>query len=246
MKKSETSNHLLQEMFFDYRMDEFVLLIDNLSKLEGLLLQLRAAGIDIPDTMFVAKVMNSLPKSYRYLISAWDSLDESKKTKNALTARLLKEKTLNIKYDKEDDRDEVAFTAKGSRCHGVSGGSLRSQSSHSNAIKDSWKKKVKCYICEKIGHIAKECRSRSDGYSSSSTKNKSRDHRNNSASKQGGKFHRNGGALTALSSTALLVNVKEDWIVDCGATEYMTNQSDLIIDMQSISNYGVFLLDSET
>jgi len=92
--------------------------------------------IEISDTMIISKVLATLSEEYAHFASACDSTEITGKTLENLTARLIAEEMrIGARNKKEKG---VAFRAAG------------------------FKKSKKCFKCNKFGHIAKDCKIKSN------------------------------------------------------------------------------------
>ena len=75
--------------------------------------QLRDAGDGVTDTQKIAKILSSLPPSYKHFGSAWDSTPRDQQTLSALTKRLVKEeKAIKILNGGKMDPTDAAFFGK--------------------------------------------------------------------------------------------------------------------------------------
>lgn len=87
----------------------------------------------------------SLPEPYKHFRSAWESIPIENQTPEELTARLLVE-------------EERMKSSEGARALASTSG--RRNFKQNRDDKDF--KKIKCFICQKPGHIAKQCKKNED------------------------------------------------------------------------------------
>ena len=64
----------------------------------------------VSDLQIMTKIICTLPPSFRHFVSAWDNLQDDDKNLASLTARLLKEETLNKMYGGQEEADAAFFT----------------------------------------------------------------------------------------------------------------------------------------
>jgi hypothetical protein len=86
------------------------------------------------------------------------------------------------------------------------------------------KKEIVCYKCNKKGHFARECRM--------STKENSKQHKPWKPKSE-----------SALADSILTAERSQEWIIDSGATQHMTNDKNLLEEFQEVNNHGVTLAD---
>jgi len=125
--KSEVSVHLLQQKFFNLKYNVSSI-ADFISQLEDLKTQLKHLGEELSDKMIVTKILMSLPDNMKYFVSAWESTPAEQQTLNHLTSRLLVEEVRNKKGQQNDFEVKV------------------------DARVD-----IKCFACNKPGHLKKDC-----------------------------------------------------------------------------------------
>lgn len=99
-----------------------------LSEIENLATRLNNIGENINEQMIISKILTCLPNRYMYFTTAWDSTPDDKKTLTNLTNRLLCEEN---KLDQNEEKP-VALKVE--------------------------KEKPKCFKCNKIGHMKKDCK----------------------------------------------------------------------------------------
>ena len=91
--KSDTSIHILQQEWFNYKKNTSDDMATHISKVQDLSCRLKALGETISDSMLITKIIMTLPEDYKHFISAWESTSEDQKTIDNLTARLVMEQT---------------------------------------------------------------------------------------------------------------------------------------------------------
>ncbi|KAL0842477.1 hypothetical protein ABMA28_014571 [Loxostege sticticalis] len=129
-QKSETSRHIVQQRFFQYKYEPKTGMAVFLSKLQEMQNQLKQLGEEVSDQFVITKVLMSLPNDYRHFVSAWESAAAENQTFDNLAARLL------IEEERLQSR-EVTTT---------------NEQSEAFAVKRIDKKNVKCFKCNKLGH----------------------------------------------------------------------------------------------
>ncbi|UYV74915.1 hypothetical protein LAZ67_12001794 [Cordylochernes scorpioides] len=176
--KSETNKYLLQQRFFEYKMNPNDNIATHISKVETL-----------------AQQMKDL---------AWDSVSSEEKTLENMTARLLKEESLQDHWDSsgnfKPDNALVTFS-KFKRNLTAS----NKQQQHQQSIKDK-KKNTHCGYCKKKGHWWKECYKRKEEQKGQQPSSSSRDD----------------SCAFSAETSAFLAETKDSWIADSGATDHMT------------------------
>ena len=133
------------EQYYAYRKDSTDDMSSHISKVEALALQLQQVGEQQSEISIMAKLLYSLPDEFNSLKAAWESVHSSEQTRRNLVARLLAHEAGQV--SKDGSAKEVALTA-----HRAAGGKTLDKSDK--------KKRVKCFTCGKLGHYARECRSK--------------------------------------------------------------------------------------
>ncbi len=97
------------------------------------------------------------PLSFRKIVSVWDNLEDSKKSLQSLTSRLLKEDTRNKSY-REDSKEDAAFfaTKQFGRPNQAEEPSSSGGHQHTSTERGS-KQKRKCTFCSADGHLEEHC-----------------------------------------------------------------------------------------
>ncbi|UYV63270.1 K02A2.6-like, partial [Cordylochernes scorpioides] len=97
--KSETNKYLLQQRFFEYKMNPNDNIASHIFKVETQAQQMKDLGEPISDVALITKIICSLPDKYKNFVTAWDSVSSEENTLENLTARLLKEESLQDHWD---------------------------------------------------------------------------------------------------------------------------------------------------
>lgn len=146
-QKSSSSKLLLLNKFHSYRMESGDTVVQHVSKIKNMALQLKNLGAEMPDDTVMAKILAGLPPTYSSFQTAWDNVDEAKQTMDNLTERLVREES---RQGSSGDAVEVLAVVKSG-----SGAKKKSVSSKQKEKKDL--KDVSCFKCHEKGHYAREC-----------------------------------------------------------------------------------------
>lgn len=194
-QKDESSIHLVQQQFFDYRMDKASDIATHISKVESLARRLKDLGEEQTDTAIITKILWTLPPSYRGFISSWDSTPAAERTLQNLTSRLLKEEEMDKKHASlnQEEKAEI-FVAQGQRKHFTGS--------------NKGKFKGECRHCKRKGHKEVDC------WSKHPEKRPQRGGSANVTESESGK-----SALIMMA--AISETVSEGWVADSGATDHM-------------------------
>ena len=103
------SVQLLQQKFYELRMQPNSDVIDYISAVEQMAEQLNDLGEYISQRAVMTKILCTLPPRFRHLSAAWDSVPTEQQTVESLTLRLLKEESLDHIHGQMDDEGEKAF-----------------------------------------------------------------------------------------------------------------------------------------
>ncbi|CAK9814081.1 Retrovirus-related Pol polyprotein from transposon TNT 1-94 [Anthophora plagiata] len=254
--KSEENLSLVQKQFFDFKWEINENVAHNLSKVEQLASKMKSLGSEVPDSMLVTRILCTLPKKFSHFHSAWDSVEESKKNLENLTARLMSEEMRAAEQFVEEETVALMTKSRFDKKQYKSG-----QNNHIKKNVD-----IVCYICGRKGHKKKDC----DGCYTCGSKNhlsrncfKRRENfreRSNTQSVGSNQGQRNSTSKQAFVGSC---NVEQDntfWLIDSGASDHMTYQRELFCDFEefevpldvkigngeNISAYGKGSIEVET
>ncbi|UYV79406.1 hypothetical protein LAZ67_17002496, partial [Cordylochernes scorpioides] len=202
--KSETNKYLLQQRFFEYKMNPNDNIASHISKVEIQAQQLKDLGEPVSDVALITKIICSLPDKYKNFITAWDSVSSKEKTLENLTERLLKEESLQDHWDSSGNFKPDNALMTFSKFNRNSTDSNKHQQ-HKQSIKDK-KKNTHCGYCKKKGHWWKECYKRKEEQKGQQPSSSARDD----------------SCAFSAETSAFLAETKDSWIADSGATDHMT------------------------
>jgi len=157
-RDSEQQKCALMQRFFDIKKPKSADMTMHVAELKNLAYRLKALGENITDDIVISKILTTLPDTYKFFASAWESVTRQDRTLPNLTARLLAEELRN---NVKDEEDQMALKTGERKCFKCG---LKGHLSHSckTAVNESGtvRKNMKCYACKKQGHSAKDCRSK--------------------------------------------------------------------------------------
>lgn len=219
-QKSETSIHIIQQRFFQYKYEKGVQMSVFLSKIQEIQNQLKQLGEEVSDKFAITKVLMSLPNEYKHFVSAWESAPEDRQTFDNLVARLLiEEERLKEKTEEKDSPpSSSAFVARRNiKCFKCGKSGHFQTECKSN--KDSEKKMNdnKCFYCGKIGHYKAQCRFK------------------------GLKDNKKMSNAFIVSDSVHKKYEESKWLVDSGASEHMCRDRSLFSSFQSMSQKSVIV-----
>jgi hypothetical protein len=129
----------IRRKFFTCKMQEGEVLLDHINKVKALADQLACLEVPMRDEDVVMTLLESLPPSYEYLITALETLPMQALTMEFVTARLMHE--VSKRREKEPQGEDAAMVSTQGR-----GGTT------------STRKDTKtCYYCGKPSHITRFC-----------------------------------------------------------------------------------------
>ena len=100
-QKTDTSAHILLQQWYSYQKEPSDDIATHIAKLENLAYRLQTLGEKIPNQMIITKIFMTLPPSFKYFISAWESTQPNERTLINLISRLTIEETRNRRKSRE-------------------------------------------------------------------------------------------------------------------------------------------------
>lgn len=213
----QSSGHRLDrlaEKFFAAKKDPNMGILEHLSAMQRDFHELgdemrRQYKVELPDQLLLLRMTSTLPSEYNSFRQVWEATALEDRTLDNLIERL---RMVEI-HDSSDKQTVSAF---------VSTSSEKKPNEKSNDFKKR-KQKIICYKCNKAGHIAKYCRTKSATVATA--KNNDSSH----SEKEGAAF----------VCSALLCNLKKvdhhRWIKDSGATTHMTAHREYFLTYEAFS-----------
>lgn len=217
-QKSETSIHIVQQRFFQFKYEEGTDMSTFLSKIEDLRNQLKQMGEAISEKFVITKVLMSLPDCYKHFVSAWESAPDEKQTLDNLVARLLMEEERINQKPVSQNSSASAFVAKKNikcfKCNRL--GHFQSECGQNKISGNENKPVKKCYYCKKSGHTKNVCYFK---------KNREKDSKSN--------------AFIIVNSIGHFK--QSQWLVDSGASQHMCRDRKLFTTYSSLKNKSVII-----
>lgn len=149
-QKWASSKLFLLNKFHGYRMKSGDTVVQHVSRVKNMALQLKNVGEIMSDATVMAKILSGLP-SYSSFQTAWDNVVEARQTIKNLTERLVREE---MRHGSNGDTVEVLAIVKNSGAKN-NGAKKKTVSSKQKVKKDL--KDIKCFKCHEKGHYARDC-----------------------------------------------------------------------------------------
>jgi len=140
--KSLSNILFIRRKFFTCKMVEGDDLLDHINNVKALADQLACLEVPVKDEDIVMTLLESLPASYEYLITALETMPMKELTMEYVTARLMHE--VSKRKEKEPQGDDAAMMLR----QGKAGNSFPRQGGQGART---------CFYCGKPGHIARFC-----------------------------------------------------------------------------------------
>lgn len=224
--QQEQKTELMRELF-STTYERGVSMTQHISKIQNIYCQLKAIDNTVSDQLLMSKILTSLPEKMSHFVTSWDVTPTSEKTVDNLVSKLLMEE----QRQKKDVEKGVAFEANSNskkcfRCH------------RPGHVKRNCRAVLTCEICKKTGHLTQYCRTREGDVKTCNfcskkghTEDKCYAKNKGSGSKGQTKGNDNRVAFS-------VHNEKDDsaeWIVDSGASNHITNNSELLSSISDVS-----------
>lgn len=143
------NKYYLQQGFYSYSYQQGNYVMSHIIEIETLANQLSGLGEVKTEHQIITKILCTLPRNFRSVVSAWENVEDPKKRLSLLTTRLLKEKSLNKLQDYGESTADKAFFSRRSN-----------QALPKDAQPSKKIEKRICYYCDpngRVGHTKDEC-----------------------------------------------------------------------------------------
>ncbi len=209
--------------------------MQHISALEGLFVQLQALNCLVDPGQLVGQILMTLPEEFDGFLLTWNGLAEADKTIATLTSKLLLHESMlaaqTDKRKKNDQKENALLSQQNVECKncGLTNHKTedcRKRKGGSGKRHTGKRVKLTCTYCGFNGHEAKDCYKRL------------RDERKGAtANKASGKheFDDPTYAFTAASVSPQRKNTS--WFLDSGASQHMTDQRDLFTSFEPVTSY---------
>lgn len=155
-QKNERRLDLLYCQLFSYSKDPTDNIATHVSKLQRIWQELheelKNENVQLPKSMLLNRILNTLPNEYLEFKNAWESVPNNERTVSGLTERLRLHEQRLEEINPSLQSKSVAFVAKQNN-------SNNRKSTEKTALSDSKdkSKKFKCFSCGRPGHLRKNC-----------------------------------------------------------------------------------------
>ena len=184
--------------------------MDHITEIEAMYNQLNDLGCAVSEIQLITKVICSLPPSFKQAVFAWKYVDDSKKTMPLLTQRLLEAESFNKFHDPGESTADSAFFARRSEANPEEG-KASGQS----------RKKVVCSYCQKNGPSEDRCWKKQKRESREAAPPPAQAGVAQACSES---VWPNDYAFTSFSFLSISNRNINDWYVDSGASQHMSDQ----------------------
>lgn len=152
-RDNEQQKCSLLQTFYGLSYDKNTDIAAYVSKLQNIATRLTALDTRIEDEMIISKIFATLPEEYRHFASAWESANRNEKTLDNLTSRLIAEEMRTSR--RQSDEKAVAFNVINKKCHKCN--KLGHLAKDCRLRSKTFDKEIRCFKCNKTGHMAKTC-----------------------------------------------------------------------------------------
>lgn len=217
----------LNRKFYAATMKEDGDVMEHITYMTTLAEQLREMKEEISDQKFATVLLGSLPESYDNFISSLNAQKAEdlkwENVKSLLVEEYMKRKDKKTKFPDQQDalfskKSNYSFQGKnqsrGSRHHST----MTRDGGEQYQRRSNQMRGIKCFKCERFGHIVKNC-----------PLNKKPNQSNITEESKQAEGESEG---IALSSTSTSKEKNDQWFIDSGATKHMTFQRNIMTDYE--------------
>lgn len=157
--------------------------------------------VKLPESLFLNRILNTLPSEYFDFINAWESVPKEQRTKQTLLERLCVVELRLKERSNVTSSDATAFSAK----------------------KSFDKKWFKCFFCKKEGHAKSDCPEYKKWLAKKEKEKSTRKAQHQPKAKGDKESSHKESLIFACALSAGQNHEPSDWIVDSGASTHMCN-----------------------
>jgi len=158
--------------------------------------QLEEAGIEVPDELLSIMLLGSLPAEFESFSVAIESRDEIPSLEN-LKVKLIEEEARQsdriTKTNEDNNNNALLVKGRSKYAH------VKSKDSYTKA--NTKKFTGKCFNCDKVGHMSRNCKAKPKNNGSNDVSD----------------------AMTAIACNTEMIDKPKTWYLDSGATKHMCN-----------------------
>lgn len=155
-QKSRSTKIVLQKEFYDFHFGQNERIHNYISRAEHVSSKLNDVGVNIDQSTLVSKILGGLTDDYMSFVSNWMGTDDDHQTIDHLLPRLLAEKELRSKFEKNDT---MAYAAKGKFVKNYKRNQVAKYSE--KKFEKNTEPEFKCFECHKVRHFKRNCPKRS-------------------------------------------------------------------------------------
>ena len=225
--------------FLDYKMNDSKAVINQVQELQVILHEIHAEGMSLSESFQVAAIIEKLPPLWK----DFKNYLKHKRKEMKLEDLIIR---LRIEEDNRASEKKAGKTFTEAKANVVEHGqNPKKRKNNPNGSKqgpnDKKKFKGNCYVCDKPGHRAKDCRKRKDQGNTSKKPAQANMTELDTLSTDVSDIN-----LSAVVSEVNLVGNTREWWVDTGATRHVCSIKEMFSTYQASTGEQLFMGNSAT